>query len=330
MDLQRLEAYRQGMTSEPSVRTTAETLQTPSDCRLHQSLCWGAVVAGTVAAIAIHLLLIALSAGAGLAIFRPMTAANPAATFSSGAAFAWSLFAIISVSLGGWVAGRFSRCVRSGLLHGVLVWSLTLIIALPWLALGTGLALRRAMKDHGEVLRISRQSVAAAEEDLAKSAAKRSQNQMASFVQEAVQSIPTNATPKADTRAEREVGFALEKLFAPVNAAAFSANRQEAINVLMVYTEMSAAEATTSMDAWIASHKNLQAELDMVKVETSNLKAVVEQQASAETDALSSQRAQHLARLGKWSFLSLLIGLLGAALGGRCGAKCACRNPGSV
>jgi hypothetical protein len=283
-----------------------------------------------VAAIAIHLLLIALSAGAGLAIFRPMTAANPAATFSSGAAFAWSLFAIISVSLGGWVAGRFSRCVRSGLLHGVLVWSLTLIIALPWLALGTGLALRRAMKDHGEVLRISRQSVAAAEEDLAKSAAKRSQNQMASFVQEAVQSIPTNATPKADTRAEREVGFALEKLFAPVNAAAFSANRQEAINVLMVYTEMSAAEATTSMDAWIASHKNLQAELDMVKVETSNLKAVVEQQASAETDALSSQRAQHLARLGKWSFLSLLIGLLGAALGGRCGAKCACRNPGSV
>ena len=314
------------MTSEPSVPTTVETLQIPSDCRLHQSLCWGAVLAGTITAIGIHLLLTALGAGAGLAIFRPMTDSNSIATFSAGAAMVWSLFAIIALSFGGWVAGRFSRCLRSGLLHGVLVWSLTLVIALPWLALGTGLALRRAMKNHGENLRVSRQTVAVAEEDLAKTAAKRNHDQLGSFVQEAVQSIPTNAAPKADTRAEREVGFAVTKLFAPVNAAAFQANRLEAINALMVYTEMSAADATTTIDAWTTSHKNLQAELDKLKAEMSNLKAVVEQKASATADAFSVQKAQHLSRVGRWSFFSLLIGLLGASLGGRCGAKCASRK----
>jgi tRNA(Glu) U13 pseudouridine synthase TruD len=211
-------------------------------------------------------------------------------------------------------------------MNGVLVWSLTLIITLPLLVAGSGRTLGRAIKIHDEGLRISRQAVAVAEEDLAKTAAKRSQDQLGSFVEEAVQSIPTNAAPKADTRAEREVGFAVTKLFAPGNAAAFQANRLEAINALMVYTEMSAADATTTVDAWITSHKNLQAELDKFKAEINNLKAVAEQKASADDDARSVQKAQHLSRVGRWSFFSLLIGLLGASLGGRCGAKCASQN----
>jgi len=312
--------------SESSVPTTAETLQIPIDCRLHQSLCWGAVLAGTITAIGIHLLLTALGAGAGLTIFRPMTDTNPVATFSAGAAIVWSLFAIIALSFGGWVAGRFSRCLRSGLLHGFLVWTLTLIITLPLLALGTGLALGRAMKIHDEGLRISRQAVAVAEADLAKTVAKRSHDQLCSFIEEAVQSIPTNSAPKASTRAQREVGFAVTKLFAPANAAAFQANRTEVINALMVYTGMSAADATPTIDAWTLSYKNLQAELDKVKAEMNNIKAVAEQKARATADATADQAAHHRSRAARWSFFALLIGLLGASLGGRCGAKCALRN----
>jgi hypothetical protein len=300
----------------------------PTHCEhpFHHSLCWGAVLAGTAVAIGIHSLMIALGAGAGLTIFRPMMDANPIAHCSVGAAVVWSLFAIIAVSFGGWVAGRYSGCLRSGLMHGVLVWSLTLILALPWFALGTGLALRRAMNNHGESLRISSQAAAVAEDDLAKAAAKRSHAEFGSFVEEAVQSIPTNAAPKAATRAEREVGFAVTKLFAPGNTATFQANRLEAINALMVYTEMSAADATTTIDAWATSNKNLQAELDKVRMEMNTHKVVAEQTARAAADTLASQRMEHLSRAGRWSFFALLIGLLGASLGGRCGAKCASRN----
>src|ERR1035441_3764788 len=162
------------MTSEPSVPRNTETIPTNCERPFHHSLCWGAVLAGTAVAIGIHLLLTALGMGAGLAIFRPMADTNPVAHFSAGATVAWSLFAIIAVSFGGWVAGRYSGCLRSGLMHGVLVWSLTLILVLPWFALGTGLALRRAMNNHRESLRISSQAAAVAEDDLAKAAAKRS------------------------------------------------------------------------------------------------------------------------------------------------------------
>jgi hypothetical protein len=282
---------------------------------LHHPLCWGAVLAGTIAAIGIHLLLTALGVGAGLAIFRPMTDTNPVATFSVASAMAWSLFAIVALSFGGWVAGRFSGCPKSGLVHGLLVWSLTLIITLPLLALGADLALGRAMKIHGEGFGIGRQGVVFAGRDMATTAAKRSHDQLCSFVEEAVQSIPTNAAPKAGIRAQREVGYAVAKLFAPGNAAAFQANRLEAINALMVYTEMSAADATTTIDAWATSHKNLQAELDRIKAEA-------EQRAKA----TAGQAAHHLSCAARWSFFALLIGLLGAALGGRCGAKCALRN----
>lgn len=311
------------MTSEPAVSTTIETIQISNDVRLHHSLCLRAVLAGTITAIGIHLLLAALGVGAGLAIFRPIAEANPVATFSAGAAFVWSLFAIGAWSIGGWVAGRVSRCPRSGLMHGVLVWSLTLIIVLPLLALGRGVAWGRAMKIHDESLRLGSQAVAEAEHDLARTAAERSHALLGSFVQEAVQSISTNAAPKAGTRAEREVGLAVTKLFAPVNATAFPANRLETISALMVYTSMSAADATTSADAWIASHKNLQAELGKAKAEMNNLNAAAEQNARATAEATAAQWAPHRSRAARWFFFALLTGLLGASLGGRCGARCA-------
>ena len=89
--------------------STAEPSHTPCDRPFHHSLCWGAVLAGTVVAIAIHVLLTALGVGAGLRIFRPVADTIPAAHFSAGAALAWSLFAIIAVSFGGLGCGTIVR-----------------------------------------------------------------------------------------------------------------------------------------------------------------------------------------------------------------------------
>ena len=305
-------------------------MQTPVECHWHHSLCWEAVLAGTVAAIGIHLFLSTLGVGVGLSVFRHLPDGSPVANISAGAAITWSLFAIIALSLGGWIAGRFSGCLQSGCLHGTLVWSLVLIIAFGLLSAGTGL---KRIIIHHEGWAMSGRIVAADEGDWAKAGAKRNRDELSSFVEEAVQSISTNAAPKASTRAQREVGFAVTKLFAPGNATAFAANRLEAINVLMVYTEMSGAEATTTIDAWTTSYKNLQVELDKVKTEMSSLKAQAEKEAKATAAATAAaaadQKARNLSCTGRWSFFALLFGLLGASLGGRCGAKCALRNRNS-
>ena len=72
------------MTSESSVPPATETIHTPCERPFHRSLCWGAVLAGTVVAVAIHLLLLALGVGGGLAIFRHLADTSPVTQFSDG------------------------------------------------------------------------------------------------------------------------------------------------------------------------------------------------------------------------------------------------------
>src|ERR1019366_9296006 len=81
------------MTTESSVPRNTETIPTNCERPFHHSLCWGDVLAGTAAAIGIHLLLTALGMGAGLAIFRPMADTNPVAHFSVGATEGGTIYA---------------------------------------------------------------------------------------------------------------------------------------------------------------------------------------------------------------------------------------------
>ena len=302
------------MQNEPSVPLTTEThsmLHTRSGL---PSLCWGAIIGGTVAAIGIHILLTALGVGAGLAAFSPVTDTNPVASFSIGGAIVWTLCALVALAFGGFVAGRFSHSHHSGFVHGVLVWCATLIITLLLVSVGTGMVMGGALKILGAGMGMGGQAVAGGVGELAKEGIKRSGDQLSSFIDEAVQSGPTNAAPKAATQAKREVGFALTKLFAPGNETNSAANRTAAIQALTQYSGMTEADATKAVDGWIASAKILKAELD-------SLKATAEEKAREVAD----RAAHNLSVAALWTFFGLLLGLLIAALCGRCGAMCAVR-----
>lgn len=194
------------MNNEPSVPITTERINN----RIFPSLSWNAIIGGTVAAIGIHLLLTTLGVGAGLATFSPMSDASPVAHFSMGAAIVWTICALVALWFGGLVAGRFSRSVHHGFVHGILVWSLTLIITLLLLSMGTGMILGGAMKVVGEGVGIGGGAAMG-------SSAKQGADQLSSFLDEAVQSMPANSASKNSIRAKREVGFAVAKFFAPGN-----------------------------------------------------------------------------------------------------------------
>ena len=294
------------MTIAPTNPVTPTSERATAGRRLFPTLCWRAIFGGTVAAIGIHILLTALGMGGGLAAFTPVTDANPVANFSIGAAIVWTVCALTALWFGGFVAGRFSRSLQSGFVHGILVWSLTLIITLLLLSMGTGMVLGGALK----VLGGAATAAAPGGVELVKDAASRSGAQLTSFTDEAVQSAPAGATPKSATRAKREVGFAVGRLFAPGNDIASKENRTAAINALVQYSEMSVDDATRTVDEWTVSYKNLQAELDRVKAE-----------ADKKGRELADRAASNLSYAAFWSFLALLGGLLASTLGGNSGAK---------
>jgi hypothetical protein len=303
------------MNNEPTIPTTTETITTPCDRRFFPSLCWSAIIGGTVAAIGIQILLSILGTGAGLAIFAPMTDNNPVKDFSEGAAATWSICALIALFFGAVIAGRFSHSMHGGFVHGILVWCLTLIISLVLLTAGTGVVMGGVLKVLGEGLGIGGKAVAAGTGALTKEGVKRSSDQLGSFIDEAVQSIPTNAAPKAATRAKREIGFAVTKLFAPGNDISSQDNRTAAIKSLVDYAQMTEADATTTVDGWVTSYKNLKTELD-------NLKAMAEQKAKIAAD----EAAHNLSITAIWAFFGLLLGLLVSVAGGILGADHAMRR----
>ena len=290
---------------------TSQRIDVPGSARhfLH-SLSWGAIIGGTVAAIGIHILLTALGVAAGLGTFAPRTDANPVANFTLGAAIVWSVCALAALWFGGFVAGRFSHSRPSGFVHGILVWSLTLIITLLLLSMGTGMVLGGALKALGGGLGIGGTAVASAAGNQASDGVKRGVDQLSSFIDEAVQSLPGSTAPKTTTRAKREIGFAVTKLFAPGNDVTSQDNRSAAIKALTQYAEMSEADATKTVDAWIASYKQLKEELD-------NIKTAAEQKARE----AAGRAASDLSRAAIWSFFALLIGLLVTTHGSTCGAK---------
>jgi hypothetical protein len=204
------------MTIEP-VTQSSKAFLLDQDVRFHRSLCWKAVIAGVVFAIGIHLLLLALGAGIGLAVFTPQTDAKPVENFSVGSAIAWSICALTALYAGGWIAGCFSAGPKTGALHGMLVWSGTMIITFVLVASGGGLALGGAVKALGEGLGMTGKEAASGLGDVAKEGAKRSGDQLNSFIDEAVKASPTNAAPNSLIRAKREIDFAVTKLFSPGN-----------------------------------------------------------------------------------------------------------------
>jgi hypothetical protein len=279
------------------------------------TLCWGAIIGGTVAAIGIQILLSLLGMGAGLAMFAPMTDIHPATAFSEEAAAIWTGCALVALFFGAVIAGRFSHSLHGGFVHGIMVWCLTLIITLILVSMGTSMVMGGALKVLSASVGIGGKAVVSGIGDVIKDGAKRSSDQIQSFVQEAVQSISTNAAPKATTRASREIGFAVTKLFAPGNDVNSQTNRAAAIKALMDYTQVSEADATKTVDDWTVSYNNLKAELD-------HLKITAEQKAKEAAD----QAASDLSNAAIWSFSGLLIGLLVSAGGGVLGGDHAMRR----
>ena len=303
-----------------NTETSTSTVAVIHDYRAHAirfpSLNWTAILGGTIVAMAVHFLLGTLGVGAGLAIFSPLTDAHPGENFSLGAAVVWSLCALAALFCGGVMAGRYSHSLHGGFVHGILVWSITLIVTFTFAAVGTGTILGGALKVLGQGAAVAGQAAVGAGL-VAQDATKRSDTQTGSFIDEAVQSLPAGS-PQA-TRAKREVGFAVTRLFAPGNDVNSAENRRAAIQSLTTHAGMSEPDATKTVDAWTTSYRDLQTELAAIKARAEEKARVAAEEAS-----------NHLSAAALWAFVGLRRGLRVTALGGSGGARSAVRHHAGV
>ena len=117
----------------------------PADRRHHMS--WSSVIAGTLVAIAVMALLGELCSGMGWSIVRPLVlndseALSATSVLMSGI-IAAVLCGIISLFLGGWISGHLARRIHptESVLHGVLVWALSMVLLVAVAAASIGMAI---------------------------------------------------------------------------------------------------------------------------------------------------------------------------------------------
>ncbi len=122
--------------------------------KTHARISWGAIFAGVVLAIAIQLVLGILGTGIGMSLVNPVEGTTPGATgFGIGAGLYWIVTTVIALGAGGYAAARVAGVHDrfDGLVHGLVVWGVTLILTLYLLTSAVGGIIGGAFRTVGAV-----------------------------------------------------------------------------------------------------------------------------------------------------------------------------------
>jgi len=232
----------------------------------------------------------------------------------------WVLSLLISLYLGGSVAGRLAGilCRADGLRHGLLTWGLVTLLSFFLLstALGriiggvTGVVGQALLGADGNIVAVAPEATMKGEfqergidlTDLKREAAMLLHSQFENQSQEAA----LNVSPSQSANETRFVGSSfddvIDKLFGRGEQTPTAAEREAAVNVVVQHTGKSYFEAEQIVSNWQQTYEQARVKWQQTK-----------QQATAQADAT----AEGLSKAALLAALGLGLGAAAAAIGGR-------------
>src|SRR4051794_33491551 len=100
---------------------------------------WAAIFAGLIIALVSQLVLSVLGVSIGATAVNPLTADQSSGQALGIGAGIWLIVStIISLFLGGWVAGRMAGFTREGALHGLVTWGAATLLTVLLLTSAAG------------------------------------------------------------------------------------------------------------------------------------------------------------------------------------------------
>ena len=175
--------------------------------RAGRRISWGAIFAGVVIAVAVQLVMGILGTGIGLSMVDPVQGSTPgAAGFGIGAGLYWLITTVVALGAGGYAAARMSGVTEKfdALVHGLVVWGVTLILTLYLLTSAVGGIIGGAFRTVGAVAGAAGSTVRAAAPKVAQVAGVDEtdvQNEAAKYLTE-TPADPAQMTPE---QAQKEI-----------------------------------------------------------------------------------------------------------------------------
>jgi hypothetical protein len=191
-----------------------DTVRTP---RVLPRLSWGAIFAGVVIAVAVQVLLGILGTGIGLSMVDPTEGTTPgAAGFGIGAGIYWLITTLVALGAGGYAAARVSGVTErfDALVHGLVVWGVTLILTIYLLTSAVGGIIGGAFRTVGSVASAAGSTVGAAARaaPTAASVAGIDQNDIRQEASDYLSDAPSDPAQMTPEQAQKEVAKELPAL----------------------------------------------------------------------------------------------------------------------
>lgn len=246
-----------------------------------QRTSWSAIFAGTMIALAIMVILSTLGLAIGATTLDPGPGPEGSPSITSlgiGAGIWWLLTGLISLLAGGWATGRLagSRHRTEGFLHGIVTWSLVMLVVAYASFTAIGAVISGAVGVIGSVASgastvISKagHSIAAAVPDPnapdvawqevwseAKLVLRQTgkpalqPDALAEQARAEANDLKQAAGESASDASSQELQGALSELYRTARTTASAADKEAAVNVLVARTSMSRQEARDAVDAW--------------------------------------------------------------------------------
>lgn len=283
---------------------------------VHPWTSWAAVLAGVTTAIAVQIGLTELCLASGLLLFQPTEPGSETTALAVGTVVALLVCALISVFLGGWIAGRMKYHESSieAAVHGMLVWAVgsIAVLLLTTMTIGIlaggafsllGLAVSGAAKGAGAALPEAVEAVApswdAIKKDIESAIDKRDADSKA---------------PLLDNRfADRSrLMQLLAQSFSMDGESLSDADRDELTGLLATQLDISPEAARATYEQWQSTWQE-----GLSRFEAAKEDALRVAKNAAETAAARTAQAALVA------FFAMIVALGAAIAGALCGSACA-------
>ncbi|MDZ7282774.1 hypothetical protein KV697_11640 [Sphingomonas sanguinis] len=175
--------------------------------RATRRISWGAIFAGVVIAVAVQLVMGILGTGIGLSMVDPVQGSTPgAAGFGIGAGLYWLITTVVALGAGGYAAARVSGVTEKfdALVHGLVVWGVTLLLTLYLLTSAVGGIIGGAFRTVGAVAGAAGSTVGAAAPKVAQVAGV-DQNDVQAEAAKYLTETPADPAQMTPEQAQKEV-----------------------------------------------------------------------------------------------------------------------------
>jgi hypothetical protein len=276
---------------------------------------WQAIFGGLIMVLAVQLLLTVLGISIGATAINPMKQQNPGEEIGMVTAISWIVISVISLFVGGWVAGRLSGLGRSseGAMHGLVTWGAATLLTVYLLSSTVGGILGGVGKLLSQVLPAADQIMASSPEaqggmgltmNNSMNGGLNSIRQEAQGMAQKNAPTPTGRTTETETgqnQTSKQLIAALDRMFS--HGENINPNDREAVvTILVTQDNMNRADANQTVDRWIQTYQQSKTQLN---------------QSARQAGQAASQG---ISMAGWWCFIALALGMIAAALGGSRGA----------